>query len=71
LCGNRSIQKEELLEKNVHEYQLILDEDNIPVTLKHGMLICNSCRIYIVLGRDKTTKNTCELKTHCDAAKRR
>ncbi|KAL5238832.1 hypothetical protein ACI65C_006242 [Semiaphis heraclei] len=71
LCGNRSMQKYELPEDIVHEYQLVFDEDNIPVTLKYGILICKPCHIYILLRRDKTTKITCELKKHCDATKTR
>lgn len=65
------MQKYELPEDIVHEYQLVFDEDNIPVTLKYGILICKPCHIYILLRRDKTTKITCELKKHCDATKTR
>ncbi|XP_022166353.1 zonadhesin-like [Myzus persicae] len=71
LCGNRSMHKYQLHEDNVSEYQLILDEDNIPVTIKYGILICNPCHVYILLRRDKTTIITCELKKLIDASKTR
>jgi len=55
----------------VHEYQLILDEDNIPATIKYGTLICKPCHIYILLRRDKTTIIPSDLQKHCDATKTR
>jgi len=69
LCGNRSLQKFELHEDIVNEYQLILDEDNIPATIKNGNLICKPCHIYILLRRDKTTIIPSELKKHCEDSK--
>jgi len=60
-----------LHEDIVDEYQLILDEDNIPATIKYGDLICKPCHIYILLRRDKTTIILSELKKHCEAAKTR
>ncbi|KAL4154215.1 hypothetical protein QTP88_002046 [Uroleucon formosanum] len=69
LCGNRSLQKFKLHKDIVHEYQLILDEDNIPATIKYGILICKPCHIYILLRRDKTTIIPSVLEKHCDATK--
>ncbi|XP_060862511.1 mucin-3A-like [Metopolophium dirhodum] len=71
LCGNRSLQKFKLHKDIVHEYQLILDEDNIPATIQFGTLICKPCHIYILLRRDKTTIIPSELQKHCDATKTR
>jgi len=63
--------KYQLHEDNVNEYQLVLDEDNIPVTIKYGILICNPCHVYLLLRRDKTTIITPELKQLIDASKKR
>lgn len=71
MCGNRSLQKYKLEKDIVHEYQLILDEDNIPATIKYGTLICKPCHIYILLRRDKTTIIPSDLQKHCDATKTR
>ncbi|XP_026817779.1 uncharacterized protein LOC113556818 [Rhopalosiphum maidis] len=69
LCGNRTIQKFQLNKSLVDEYQSILNEDKIPTTIKHGILICKPCHIYLLLRRDKTTNISLELEKHCDTTK--
>ncbi|XP_022165868.1 recQ-mediated genome instability protein 1-like isoform X2 [Myzus persicae] len=66
LCGNRSMDMV-TLQDNVRECQLILNEDNIPITIKCGILICKPCKLYTLLRNDKTIKITCELQKHIDA----
>jgi len=68
LCENRSVRAgDELEEGNVREYQLILDEDNIPVTIKCGIFICKPCRVYILLRSNKTIPITRECHTYITA----
>ncbi|CAH1733374.1 unnamed protein product [Aphis gossypii] len=69
LCGNRTLQKFHLHKSEVHEYQSILNEDEIPVTMKYDILICKPCHIYLLLRRDITTKMSFELEKHCDATR--
>jgi len=71
LCGHCSLRNFELHKDKVYEYQLILDEDNILVALKCGILICKQCELYILLRRDKTKIISSELEKECDATKTR
>ncbi|KAF0756724.1 zonadhesin-like [Aphis craccivora] len=69
LCGNRTLQKFQLHKSEVHKYQSILNEDEIPITIKYDILICKPCHIYLLLRRDKTTKMSFELEKHCDVSR--
>ncbi|XP_025207324.1 uncharacterized threonine-rich GPI-anchored glycoprotein PJ4664.02-like isoform X2 [Melanaphis sacchari] len=71
LCGNRTIQKYKLHKSVVKRYQLTLDRDEIPITIKYDILICKPCHIYLLLPRDKSTKMSLELAKHCNASKTR
>lgn len=44
-----------MYQSEVHEFQMILDEDQVPVTIKCDSFICKSCRVYLLW---RTCKNT-------------
>lgn len=55
LCGNRNIHKFEVYQSEVRVFQSILDEDQVPVTVKCDSFICKPCRVYLLW---KSCKNT-------------
>lgn len=48
MCGNQNLQKFGLDRVEQDAFQLLLDEDNIPVKLNKDLFICKPCRVYLV-----------------------
>ncbi|KAE9525925.1 hypothetical protein AGLY_013974 [Aphis glycines] len=69
LCGNQGIQRFSFHKSKVHEYQSVINETEIPVTIKYDTIVCKSCTIYLELQGNKTTTLSLEFEKSCDATR--
>lgn len=54
LCGNRTKSKRGISFSEMHLFQLALDKDHIPITLKHHLFFCKPCYTYLQWQTNKT-----------------
>ncbi|CAH1738754.1 unnamed protein product [Aphis gossypii] len=69
LCGNQGIQRFPFHKSKVHEYQSVLNEEEIPVTIKYGTIVCKLCDTYLESRRNKTTKLSFENEKSYDSTR--